>query len=740
MRTNVALPAAAMAFAASLVTLQRTLPAGDSGELIAVADRLGIAHPPGYPLYTLLGHLWLRVFPFGEPATRLAMLSAVLHAMAAGFLAAAARRLGLRPVVALCAALLWAFCAPAWKMSLVAEVFALNSLLAAAMLWVFAGLLADARADGAPSTTNQIDRRLRRRLVALLGLTVLGLSHHHTLLLLALPVDVTALVVVGRRWRRESTRPGGRFVFAVVAIVLVCMTPLLALKLLPSGQPVIAWGDTGPWRGLVHHLLRMDYGTFSLEPQGAGYRPDRPQALLWLEGLPRAFGYAGVVLAVAGLANLAVRARRGEAGVFPWFTALVAYLTLQMLFFTRVGFPTEPACLRGVVERFHVMPALVVALCAGFGLEALARWRAGAATVMGAGAVAAALLLNFSAVNQRGNTFNADLMHNILASLPPDAALFVRGDLLHNGLAYETFVRGRRPDVAWADQELMTHDWYVRGLRRRHPELLPPLDRADRVALIGGKVVGGRLVDQNDQGITLLTASGWQTMARAQVTEIERDLPAAEVFASELSTMNGGRRSEATDRYSGLPGSVNLFWFDHLLKRRPIAVIGEKEASFQRRYELVPHGFIWLVVPKGQAPSLRAQALEAAHLLEIMRLDSYFRRQDSWSFETAERRRVEDMIARAARLLAEPAAQDIRGGDQPGLAILARFLERYDEADSPWNPELVLASGLLRAGHPDFFDPAGAARDLARLRILAAAEPAAAAAASQLQAIMEVNK
>ncbi|MGB1597536.1 MAG: protein O-mannosyl-transferase family, partial [Promethearchaeia archaeon] len=34
-----------------------TVPGGDSGELIVAACSLGIPHPPGYPLHTMLGHL-----------------------------------------------------------------------------------------------------------------------------------------------------------------------------------------------------------------------------------------------------------------------------------------------------------------------------------------------------------------------------------------------------------------------------------------------------------------------------------------------------------------------------------------------------------------------------------------------------------------------------------------------------------------------------------------------------------
>src|SRR5258708_4770803 len=63
--------------AAYLCTLHPGLPAGDSGELITVAATGGVAHPPGYPLYTMLAGLWLQTFPFGNIAWRLNVFSAV---------------------------------------------------------------------------------------------------------------------------------------------------------------------------------------------------------------------------------------------------------------------------------------------------------------------------------------------------------------------------------------------------------------------------------------------------------------------------------------------------------------------------------------------------------------------------------------------------------------------------------------------------------------------------------------
>ena len=69
-------------------TLYPSVPGGDSGEFIVASQELGVAHPPGYPLYTLLGKIftWL---PVRTVAWRVNLLTAVLGAVAATLLARA---------------------------------------------------------------------------------------------------------------------------------------------------------------------------------------------------------------------------------------------------------------------------------------------------------------------------------------------------------------------------------------------------------------------------------------------------------------------------------------------------------------------------------------------------------------------------------------------------------------------------------------------------------------------------
>ena len=75
-----------------VATLAPTVTGEDSGELIAAAYGWGVAHPPGYPLWTILAGLAVRVLPFASVAYRVNLLSAVLGSFSAAILCVILRR------------------------------------------------------------------------------------------------------------------------------------------------------------------------------------------------------------------------------------------------------------------------------------------------------------------------------------------------------------------------------------------------------------------------------------------------------------------------------------------------------------------------------------------------------------------------------------------------------------------------------------------------------------------------
>lgn len=108
----------------------------DGSELATVPYILGLAHPPGYPLYTWLGFLFSHLVPFRDVAWRMNLFSALGAAWSAGLAYLIARlllppartpgELRLQRGLALGVGLALAFSPTLWSQALIAEVYAPN--------------------------------------------------------------------------------------------------------------------------------------------------------------------------------------------------------------------------------------------------------------------------------------------------------------------------------------------------------------------------------------------------------------------------------------------------------------------------------------------------------------------------------------------------------------------------------------------------------------------------------------
>lgn len=112
------------------MTACRTIYVGDSGEFSLVFKVLGIAHPPGYPLFTLLGHTFIDLTAFLKPAFSANLLSVLIGSSTVMivFFALGGKR---QPVIAAILSLIWAFAASFWSETVGIEVYGLNVFLIA---------------------------------------------------------------------------------------------------------------------------------------------------------------------------------------------------------------------------------------------------------------------------------------------------------------------------------------------------------------------------------------------------------------------------------------------------------------------------------------------------------------------------------------------------------------------------------------------------------------------------------
>ncbi len=125
-----------------MITLAPTVTLWDAGEFITAAKVLGVPHPPGTPLFVLVGHVWADVLRIGQYAWRLNLMSACFSAAGAGCLFLAAHRLLvheeriLRVGGAAAAAILSAFAFTEWQNSNETEVYTFATFSIAAICWL----------------------------------------------------------------------------------------------------------------------------------------------------------------------------------------------------------------------------------------------------------------------------------------------------------------------------------------------------------------------------------------------------------------------------------------------------------------------------------------------------------------------------------------------------------------------------------------------------------------------------
>ena len=113
----------------------------DSGEFLVAAQHLGVPHPTGYPLWTLLAWIF-QLLPLGNAAWEINLFSGVCGAAATGLAASLfssstrwmlgeriTRWRGLNFMASVSVALLFAFSASMWSQAVIAEVYTLHALL-----------------------------------------------------------------------------------------------------------------------------------------------------------------------------------------------------------------------------------------------------------------------------------------------------------------------------------------------------------------------------------------------------------------------------------------------------------------------------------------------------------------------------------------------------------------------------------------------------------------------------------
>ena len=440
----------------------------DTAEFQAIGPVLGIAHPTGYPAYTMLAWLASVVFqPFGNEAFRANLLSAVFAAAAVGVVAATVTRLTGRLVVGAATGIALAVSVETWAIGLRADPHALHLLLAAVLLQLLVVWQDRVRA-GLPAD---------RWLFAAAVVFGVSLGNHGLTLLLAPGIAIFVLAVEPRILRRPLV------ILACIAGLALTTAALYAyLPIRSAMNPPLDYANPETWEGFRYLVFAEQFrGTFRALPDlGDGIRTIGQET----------FDQLGLFALLAVLGVLVTAWRR------PALMLLLATWFVVNWYFA-LGY------INADIGRYYLVPLLAAAVFGGLGAGAIVDWvsdrltarplpqstvaaddsttdtpaeaspapdsapakqaRIGAFPGVALAAIAAVLLItpSLAAVPSRFRTVDASRdaiartwLDTVLPRLPTDAVV-VSWWSYSTTLWYALYVEHHRPDVTVIDDSTM---------------------------------------------------------------------------------------------------------------------------------------------------------------------------------------------------------------------------------------------------------------------------------------------
>jgi Protein of unknown function (DUF2723) len=411
----------------------RTVALEDDGLFILSSYFLGIEHPPGYPLFTLIGHLFTYL-PFGSVAYRVHLASALFGALSGGAAWLCARSLIAGRVPAYLAAFALGFSPVFWSQAVIAEVYTLNTFFFLVLMYM--GL-------------QSRDGRLLPWIALVFGLS---LSNHYPLMLLVAP----AFVVLLWPLRREVLHRFGGLSWLVV---LGLLPYAWMVRRSWAAVPISFNGPLETLQEIAFFLKRSGYAGID-HSVSAGWL-DRVKFFQFFAGeLVVQFALIGTALAAVGV-------------VVQWHTLgrriaaflTIAFLTPSVVLLLLLGFDYDS--FRAHLFHVYPLPAYAVgALWMGLGFAwAAQRYARQAWHALAGGFVVLVLIFILGArANLQPSDWGARYAKAVLNILPKDALVIVLGDPDLAPIAYFHMIENWRPDIT-----LIEPKGLILGNRLFHP-------------------------------------------------------------------------------------------------------------------------------------------------------------------------------------------------------------------------------------------------------------------------------
>jgi len=283
----------------------------DSSELAAVQATLGIAHPTGYPLFTIVGYLFNKIPISSNPFLTLNILNliwGVLAIIVFYFLQVLILKNVFKEgtvrsdswiyvIIAVFGSFLLAFSFAFWSESLSVEVYTLHFFLLMLIIW------SGVKSYFSPNPVTLSKRSIFTKWLPVAVFVGLGFSNHLTTLYIV--PALLFLFIKKYRFTKKSVAAG---IFLILIALVIISINYSYIIIRAAQNPDLNWGNPSDLGGFIYHVS----GGLYQEHFMAGIAEFKKQGLHFLETLfnPEYWQFnVGIILSLIGV-ELLIRKER----------------------------------------------------------------------------------------------------------------------------------------------------------------------------------------------------------------------------------------------------------------------------------------------------------------------------------------------------------------------------------------------------------------------------------------------
>lgn len=437
-------------FSLYLHNLSRSVFGGDAGDFIHAAMDGSLAHPPGYPLYVLLGSLFNFLPIVSTPAWKVGVLSVIVSTFSVTVVYVLVTRIFNSKMLGVITACTLAFVYPFWLYAEVVEAFSLHYLFVVLILCF------------------SIFYILKDRTIYLYFLALLiGLSlAHHQSILLVFPAVLFALCSHGIS---RLFRP--RMITLSLLLIVLGLSFYFYLPFGSDRDTLLIWERVDSVSSFINFVSRRNYGWGLQATTGWAVRllGVESYATYWLHQLPPVF----IIASFLGVWKL-WRINR-KILIF----LLLGFFFTGPLFIVYSATPLFNEFLLGVLERFYVLSFIFFLIFFPYGIVYISEIIMNFLNKVSIGTSAKILLknliyptflivplflfsFNISRTNLKNVWIGDYFAYDILQPLPNDTLLFLSSDSTAFNVAYIQRAFREREDVLRTSQRSVKDYIYVR--------------------------------------------------------------------------------------------------------------------------------------------------------------------------------------------------------------------------------------------------------------------------------------